>query len=146
MIPHKPEHKGFKPRKPWTRKPQTLMRRPTVRKPGAKVKPRKPLRQIGKNQLGIDKRRWNAEWKAEFKHIDHCESCGRPDGPGESKLTQMHGLKQRFITTREGCYRAAKVCWGEHRPYDEATGPDVHERMAAFVDGLIERRSDYALR
>lgn len=106
-----------------------------------RLQPGKPLKRFGKNSLGIKKRRWNAEWKEEMKHITWCESCGRPDGPGDRKLTMAHALKQRFITTEEDCKRAAKVCWGEHRSYDEATGEDVHEKMREFVDGLIAKRN-----
>lgn len=112
-----------------------------VREPKVKPVKHKPMRSRGKNPLGILKRKWNAEWKRDFAHIQFCESCGKPDGPGDAKLTQMHSLKQRFLTTREGCRRAAKVCWGEHRSYDFATGENVHKRMADFVDGLIEARN-----
>lgn len=100
----------------------------------------KPMNRVGKNQLGINKRRWNAEWHDDMKDIVWCESCGQPDGFGDAKLTQMHAVKQRFITTEEESKRAAKVCWGEHRSYDFATGENVHERMAEFVDSLIQRR------
>ena len=92
------------------------------------------------NSLTRQKNIWNAEWKRAMAHIVWCESCGVPDGFGDQKLTQMHATKQRFITTREQCHRAAKVCWGEHRKYDEGTGENVHQRMADFVDSLIEKR------
>jgi hypothetical protein len=103
-------------------------------------KKRRKVRRVGGSSLKQDKIRWNNEWKEEHKHITWCESCGNPDGPGDAKLTQMHALKQRMIVTEEDCKRAAKVCWGEHRPKDEATGPDTHLRMAEFVDNLIAIR------
>ncbi len=120
MLPRKPHHKQL------TRKP---MKRGT-----------KQMRKIGKNALGISKREWNNEWKEQMKDVVWCESCGNPDGFGDAKLTQMHATKQRFITTREDCFRAAKVCWGEHKKYDFATGDDPHGEMAKFVDDLIAKR------
>lgn len=122
MIPRKPHHKRLE-------------------RSGKPMK-RTRLRPVGKNSLQAQKREWNAEWKRDFAHITWCESCGIPDGFGDAKLTQMHAEKQRFITTREGCRRAAKVCWGEHRAKDEATGDDPHGEMAKFVDDLIARRPD----
>ena len=101
----------------------------------------KGLSPLGKNRLGILKRKWNAEWHKEFEYIHWCESCGQPDGIGDSRLTQMHAVKQRFITTEAECKRAAKVCWGEHRKFDFATGENVHEKMAGFVDNLIMKRT-----
>jgi len=52
----------------------------------------------------------------------------------------MHATKRRFIQTKDDYFRAAIVCLPEHQSYDEATGENVHAKMAEFVDGLIERR------
>lgn len=114
-----------------------------IRKSPNRTKPYKKLQPRGKNQLHIDKRRWNKEWHEEMKDVTWCESCGTPDGYGDAKLTMMHAVKQRFITTEEQGKRAAKVCWGEHRAFDFATGNDVHEKMAEFVDRLIEARTTH---
>jgi len=85
----------------------------------------------------------HAVWQRELKQhlmgdlgIESCESCGTSYG-----LSIMHATKRRFIVTREDYFRAAIVCLKEHQSYDEATGENVHEKMANFVDGLIERRN-----
>jgi len=67
--------------------------------------------------------------------LSQCESCGT-----RFNLTIMHATKRRFIQSREDYFRAALVCQPEHQSYDEGTGENVHERMAEFVDRLIERR------
>ena len=121
MLERKPHHKQ-------------LQRSTKPQKSKASLKPQ------GKNQLGILKRQWNAQWKKDFAHIRWCESCGVPDGFGDDKLTQMHAEKQRFITTEAQCRRAAWVCWREHYSYDFAVGDNVHQRMADFVDALVARR------
>jgi hypothetical protein len=96
--------------------------------------------QSGRGTLRSQKDEWEAEWKRDNAHRKFCWSCGvRSDGNPENTTTMMHALKQRFITTREDCRRAAWVCWREHRSYDEAQGTDVHAKMAEFVDGLIKK-------
>ena len=83
-------------------------------------------------------RKWHKELKQHLMGdlgIQHCESCGTSYG-----LSIMHATKRRFIETRDDYFRAAIVCLPEHQSYDEATGENVHAKMAEFVDGLIERR------
>jgi len=91
--------------------------------------------------MNTRKKQHNA-WHRELKQhlmgdlgIQHCESCGTSYG-----LSIMHATKRRFIKTRDDYFRAAIVCLPEHQSYDEATGENVHAKMAEFVDGLIERR------
>jgi len=91
------------------------------------------------NQLAKDKRKWHRELKQYLMGnlgIDYCESCGTSYG-----LSIAHARKQRFITTRDEYFRAAILCLPEHQSLDEATGENVHERMAEFIDALIANRS-----
>jgi hypothetical protein len=122
MLRHKPTHKGFK------------------RKSFSEMLDARKRFQSAKSELRKQKDIWNAEWKKDHADIKFCWSCGKSGGPNPGDvITQMHGLKQRFATTRETCRFAAWVCWGEHRPYDEAQGIDVHQKMADFVRGLIAK-------
>jgi hypothetical protein len=123
MLRHKATHKGFK------RKSFEEMNAARQRFANAKSDHQK--------QKDI----WNREWKRDHAHVKYCWSCGKlPGGPSpDDVITQMHALKQRFVISRESCRRAAWVCWGEHRSYDEAQGLDVHRKMAEFVDGLIQK-------
>jgi hypothetical protein len=120
MLRHKPTHKGFK------------------RKTFTEVIEAKNKFANAKSDHQKDKDRWNAEWKRDNADIKYCWSCGKSGGASpDDVITQMHGLKQRFIRTRDDCRFAAWVCWGEHRRYDEAQGLEVHRMMAEFVDSLI---------
>jgi membrane protease subunit (stomatin/prohibitin family) len=121
MIPHKPHHKGFK------------------RKSFEEMNTARSKFQNQKSNHQKDKDRWNREWKKENASMKFCWSCGTQGEPG-NPITQMHALKQRFISTEEDCKRAAWVCWKEHIAHDEAQGSDVHRKMAEFVDHLIERQ------
>lgn len=96
------------------------------------------MRRFGRSNRSRERQRWDRELKAWLqKHLpEQCESCGTSYG-----LTVMHATKRRFIRTREDYFRAALVCWPEHQSFDEGIGADVHEKMAAFVDGLIEKRN-----
>lgn len=137
MIKHKPHHKGFRRKTSEEIAAQAARRMEKSLERGIKPK----VKNTRTSQHDI----WEKEWKAEHRHITWCESCGRTGGPDpDSKLTMMHALKRNKIGSKpedEVQYkRAAKVCWGEHRKYDEAQGSDVHERMAAFVDHLISVR------
>lgn len=120
MFRHKAHYKGFK------------------RKTFEEANEARSKFQKSKSSHRQDKDEWNAEWKKDHAHLKYCWSCGSRGEPG-NPITQMHATKQRFIRTREDSRRAAWVCWEEHKSYDEAQGVDVHEKMAAFVDGLIER-------
>ena len=83
-------------------------------------------------------RKWHRELKQHLMGdlgINYCESCGTSYG-----LSIMHATKRRFIETKADYWRAAIVCLPEHQSYDEGTGENVHERMAEFVDKLIEQR------
>jgi len=90
-------------------------------------------------------RAWHRELKQYLMGdlaIDYCESCGTSYG-----LSIMHATKRRFIQTKDDYFRAAIVCLPEHQSYDEATGENVHEKMATFVDALIaNRRGNYERR
>lgn len=84
-------------------------------------------------------RRWGKELKQYLMGdlgIDFCESCGTSYG-----LSIMHATKRREIQTKADYFRAVIVCLPEHQSYDEATGDDPHSKMAAFVDGLIAKRT-----
>lgn len=138
MIRHRDHHKGFK-----RRTPEELAERQRKRDEKAEARGAVPR---SKNARTLQHDIWEKEWKEEHRHIRNCESCGQGENYSDpdSRLTMMHALKRNKIGSgqadRADYMRAAKVCWGEHRRYDEATGPDVHERMADFVDGLIEKR------
>jgi len=137
MIKKQPYHKGFK-----RRTADEVAERAARRT--AKALERGAIPHT-KNARTLQHDIWEREWKDEFRHIKNCENCGKPEtGDRDSKLTMMHALKRNKIGShpehRADYMRAAKVCWGEHRPYDEATGVDVHQKMADFVDGLIAKR------
>jgi hypothetical protein len=122
MLRHKATHKGFR------------------RRSFEEMNAARTRFANGRSELRANKDKWNAEWKKDHAHLKFCWSCGITGGPSpDDVITQMHALKQRFITTREDSRRAAWVCWREHRSYDEAQGIDVHARMAAFVNGLIKK-------
>lgn len=83
-------------------------------------------------------RQWHKELKDYLMGklgIQWCESCGTTYG-----LSIAHATKRRFIKTRSDYFRAAILCLPEHQKLDEATGPNPHERMAEFIDRLIEQR------
>lgn len=96
---------------------------------------------MGQSTRAKDRARWQRELKEWFRLNlpEQCESCGTT-----YQLTTMHATKRRFINTREDYFRAALVCWPEHVAHEEATGENVHQRMADFVDGLIQRRQAMA--
>jgi hypothetical protein len=120
MLRHKPTHKGFK------------------RKTRDEMYAARKRFQSAKSDHQLEKEKYNAEWKEDHKHLKFCWSCGvRADGNPDNVITQMHGLKQRYIRTREDCRFAAYVCWREHKDHDEAQGVEVHLKMAEFVRGLI---------
>lgn len=83
-------------------------------------------------------RQWHKELKEYLMGnlgIEWCESCGTTYG-----LSIAHATKRRFIKTKQDYFRAAILCLPEHQKLDEATGENPHERMAEFIDLLIERR------
>jgi hypothetical protein len=83
---------------------------------------------------------WDRQLKQWFldNGITYCESCSTT-----RFLTVMHALKRRFILTKEDYFRAAVICQPEHHfwEYGDSQNPGTHDRMAAFVDRIIEQRA-----
>ncbi len=130
---HKDHHKGFK-----RRTPEEIAEKAARRT--EKALERGVIPHL-KNARTLQHDIWEREWKGSHPKPYCCESCGEPerwDDP-ESRITMMHALKRNKIGSkiedRSDYFRAAWVCWREHKSYDFATGLDVHQKMADFVDG-----------
>lgn len=102
----------------------------------------KPMRAVGQSTRAKLERRLRPQLVASLAEIHWCEKCGVV-GPTDI----AHRVKRRFIwalpTEAEQIAEymtAAKLCRKCHQGYDEATGPDPHQRMYDGITALIQRR------
>lgn len=128
VLPRKPHHKGFKPRKPMQRA-----------LPGDQSgKARKPLNRVGKSSRSKQTAAWDRELKLEWagKGITSCEV--RLEGcMGTFGLALAHSKKRRFILTKEDYWSVVAACQKCHDRLDLDMN---HEEMQKTVEGIINAR------